>query len=73
MLHSFSSFSFFLSLSLSEVAELDLEEEEEEPLRPLLCCPGDLQPLSPLFQRSVSEDSAGSSASASDNAKTRSV
>ncbi|XP_076146903.1 histone-lysine N-methyltransferase 2C [Alosa pseudoharengus] len=51
-----------------EMAELDLEEEE--PLRPLLYCPGDLQPLSPLFQRSVSEDSAGSSASASDNAKT---
>ncbi|XP_063062990.1 histone-lysine N-methyltransferase 2C isoform X3 [Engraulis encrasicolus] len=53
-----------------EAAELDLDLEEEEPLRPLLFCPGDLDPLSPLFQRSVSEDSAGSSASASENAKT---
>ena len=63
-----------LSSSPSEVAELELDLDlDEGPLRPMLCCPDDLQPLSPLFQRSVSEDSAGSSASASDNAKTRSA
>uniref|UniRef100_A0AAY4BYI5 Uncharacterized protein n=1 Tax=Denticeps clupeoides TaxID=299321 RepID=A0AAY4BYI5_9TELE len=48
-------------------SELDVEEDL---VQPMLCCPGDVQLLSPLFQRSVSEDSAGSSASASENAKT---
>jgi len=40
---------------------------------PLDLSPRDERPLSPLFQRSVSEDSAGSSASTTRKAKTRLV
>ncbi|XP_060778552.1 histone-lysine N-methyltransferase 2C isoform X10 [Neoarius graeffei] len=46
----------------TEAMELDVDEEEEEDFP---------QTLSPLFQRSVSEDSAGSSASTTGKAKTR--
>ncbi|KAK3572354.1 hypothetical protein QTP86_031885 [Hemibagrus guttatus] len=46
----------------TEAMELDVDEDEEEDFP---------QTLSPLFQRSVSEDSAGSSASTAGKAKTR--
>nr|XP_014015084.1 unnamed protein product [Salmo salar] len=56
-----------------EVKELVLDVEEV--IVPLLSSPvpspRDGRPLSPLFQRSVSEDSAGSSASALEHAKIR--
>ncbi|XP_036790810.1 histone-lysine N-methyltransferase 2C isoform X3 [Oncorhynchus mykiss] len=56
-----------------EVKELVLDVEEV--IVPLLSSPvpspRDDRPLSPLFQRSVSEDSAGSSASALEHAKIR--
>ncbi|KAF4087760.1 hypothetical protein AMELA_G00074310 [Ameiurus melas] len=45
-----------------EAMELDVDDDEEEDFP---------QTLSPLFQRSVSEDSAGSSASTTGKAKTR--
>lgn len=57
----------------TEVKELVLDVEEV--IVPLLSSPvpspRDGRPLSPLFQRSVSEDSAGSSASALEHAKIR--
>ncbi|XP_047667134.1 histone-lysine N-methyltransferase 2C isoform X10 [Tachysurus fulvidraco] len=46
----------------TEAMELDVDDEEEEDFP---------QTLSPLFQRSVSEDSAGSSASTTGKAKSR--
>ncbi|XP_049336810.1 histone-lysine N-methyltransferase 2C isoform X2 [Astyanax mexicanus] len=51
--------------------EVELEVDEEDFPQPLDLSPRDEPPLSPLFQRSVSEDSAGSSASTTGNAKTR--
>ncbi|XP_076827373.1 LOW QUALITY PROTEIN: histone-lysine N-methyltransferase 2C [Brachyhypopomus gauderio] len=48
-----------------------LEVDEEDFLQPLDLSPRAEHRLSPLFQRSVSEDSAGSSASATGNTKTR--
>ncbi|KAL7874000.1 hypothetical protein SRHO_G00049700 [Serrasalmus rhombeus] len=53
--------------------EVELEVDEEDFPQPLELSPRDEQALSPLFQRSVSEDSAGSSASTTGNAKTRLV
>eukprot|EP00063_Salmo_salar_P062001 XP_014036836.1 PREDICTED: histone-lysine N-methyltransferase 2C-like [Salmo salar] len=50
-----------------EVKELVLDVEEEI----MVPSPRDDRPLSPLFQRSVSEDSAGSSASTLEHAKVR--
>ncbi|XP_035386586.1 histone-lysine N-methyltransferase 2C isoform X4 [Electrophorus electricus] len=49
----------------------ELEADEEDFPQPLGLSPRDEHILSPLFQRSVSEDSAGSSASATGNTKTR--
>nr|XP_055037820.1 histone-lysine N-methyltransferase 2C isoform X4 [Misgurnus anguillicaudatus] len=46
-------------------------ETDDDFLEPLDLSPRDERALSPLFQRSVSEDSAGSSASTAINAKTR--
>lgn len=51
----------------TEVKELVLDVEEEI----MVPSPRDDRPLSPLFQRSVSEDSAGSSASTLEHAKVR--
>ncbi|ROL51048.1 Histone-lysine N-methyltransferase 2C, partial [Anabarilius grahami] len=49
---------------------LEPETDDDFP-EPLDLSPRDERPLSPLFQRSVSEDSAGSSASTTRKAKTR--
>lgn len=51
---------------------LEPETDDDFP-EPLDLSPRDERPLSPLFQRSVSEDSAGSSASTTRKAKTRLV
>ncbi|XP_043083004.1 histone-lysine N-methyltransferase 2C-like [Puntigrus tetrazona] len=51
-----------------DVVEPETDDDFPEPLD---LSPRDERPLSPLFQRSVSEDSAGSSASTTRKAKTR--
>ncbi|XP_036437673.1 histone-lysine N-methyltransferase 2C isoform X1 [Colossoma macropomum] len=56
---------------VSPEMEAELEVDEEDFPQPLDLSPRDEPALSPLFQRSVSEDSAGSSASTTGNAKTR--
>nr|XP_005162602.1 histone-lysine N-methyltransferase 2C isoform X1 [Danio rerio] len=53
-----------------EIDVVEPETDDEFP-EPLDLSPRDERPLSPLFQRSVSEDSAGSSASTTRKAKTR--
>lgn len=53
-----------------DMLEPDTDDDFPEPLD---LSPRDERPLSPLFQRSVSEDSAGSSASTTRKAKTRLV
>ncbi|XP_051738984.1 histone-lysine N-methyltransferase 2C isoform X6 [Ctenopharyngodon idella] len=53
-----------------EMEMLEPETDDDFP-EPLDLSPRDERPLSPLFQRSVSEDSAGSSASTTRKAKTR--
>ncbi|XP_016298872.1 histone-lysine N-methyltransferase 2C-like isoform X4 [Sinocyclocheilus anshuiensis] len=54
----------------SEMDVVEPETDDDFP-EPLDLSPRDERPLSPLFQRSVSEDSAGSSASTTRKAKTR--
>lgn len=59
-----------MSFEFIDVVEPETDDDFPEPLD---LSPRDERPLSPLFQRSVSEDSAGSSASTTRKAKTRLV